>query len=106
MDSDPQDHSRSWTTRKDEKARRLAKVKHWTDGHLLDPDRIVDAFENLFAPGDRVALEGNNQKQADFLQNSKAGSLCRNSCPDLLPVIHASQNATTNRGLIFSLASQ
>ena len=55
-----------------EHARRLAKVKHWTDCHLLDPDRIVDAFENLIAPGDRVALEGNNQKQADFLSRALA----------------------------------
>ena len=72
MDSDPQDRSRSWTTRKDEKARRLASVKRWTEGHLLDPDRIVDAFENLIAPGDRVALEGDNQKQADFLSRALA----------------------------------
>jgi malonate decarboxylase alpha subunit len=70
MHSDPQDRSRSWTTRKEEKARRLASIERWTDGYLLDPDKIVEALENLIAPGDRVALEGNNQKQADFLSRA------------------------------------
>jgi len=70
MHSDPQDRSRSWNTRKHEKARRLASVEHWKAGHLLDSDRIVDALENLLTPGDRVALEGNNQKQADFLSRA------------------------------------
>src|SRR5918994_1844295 len=32
----------------------------------------VPALEELVAPGDRVALEGNNQKQADFLSRSLA----------------------------------
>jgi malonate decarboxylase alpha subunit len=52
--------------------RRLASVKHWTDGHLLDPAKIVDALQNLLAPGDRVALEGNNQKQTDSLSRALA----------------------------------
>jgi hypothetical protein len=30
------------------------------------------ALENLLAPGDRVVLEGNNQKQADFLSRMLA----------------------------------
>jgi malonate decarboxylase alpha subunit len=34
---------------------------------VLDSARIVDALELLLAGGDRVVLEGNNQKQADFL---------------------------------------
>lgn len=29
-------------------------------------------MENLLAPGDRVVLEGNNQKQADFLSRMLA----------------------------------
>ncbi|MFN2604580.1 MAG: malonate decarboxylase subunit alpha, partial [Gemmatimonadaceae bacterium] len=36
------------------------------------PAQIVDALEALIVPGDRVALEGNNQKQADFLSRSLA----------------------------------
>jgi malonate decarboxylase alpha subunit len=67
-------HSRSWTTRKEEKARRLARVKPWIHGPLLDPDKIIEALQNLISPGDRVALEGNNQKQADFLSRALAGT--------------------------------
>jgi malonate decarboxylase alpha subunit len=69
---DPEGHSRSWTTRKEEKARRLARVQPWVHGRLLDTDKIVDALQNLISPGDRVALEGNNQKQADFLSRALA----------------------------------
>jgi malonate decarboxylase alpha subunit len=72
MHSDPQGRSRSWTTRKEEKARRLARVEPWIQGGVLDADKIVDALQNLILPGDRVALEGNNQKQADFLSRALA----------------------------------
>ncbi|MCF8563207.1 malonate decarboxylase subunit alpha [Alicyclobacillus tolerans] len=64
--------ARSWTTQRDEKARRLAKVKDWLEGVLLPSNRIVDALEVLLAPGDRVVLEGNNQKQATFLSHALA----------------------------------
>jgi malonate decarboxylase alpha subunit len=63
---------RSWTTRRDEKARRLAGVAPLADGRVLPAERIVEALEALLAPGDRVALEGDNQKQADFLSRALA----------------------------------
>jgi malonate decarboxylase alpha subunit len=39
---------------------------------LLPTERIVEALELLLSPGDRVVMEGNNQKQADFLSRSLA----------------------------------
>jgi len=63
---------RSWTTRRDEKARRLAAVADWLEDGVLPTARLTDAFERLIRPGDRVALEGDNQKQADFLSRSLA----------------------------------
>ncbi|EQL42809.1 malonate decarboxylase subunit alpha (plasmid) [Pseudomonas aeruginosa VRFPA03] len=39
---------------------------------MLPRERLVAALEALIAPGDRVVLEGNNQKQADFLSRSLA----------------------------------
>jgi malonate decarboxylase alpha subunit len=63
---------RSWTTLRDEKARRLAAVSPWLEDGILPQERIVDALEALIRPGDRVALEGDNQKQADFLSRSLA----------------------------------
>jgi len=41
-------------------------------GVVLDPAKIVEALESLLCPHDRVVLEGNNQKQADFLSRSLA----------------------------------
>jgi malonate decarboxylase alpha subunit len=64
--------ARSWTTRRDEKARRLAQVVSLANGRVLATERIVETLEMLLAPCDRVALEGNNQKQADFLSRSLA----------------------------------
>ncbi len=56
-----------WNKRKTEKNRRLALVRDLASGSVLRSDSIVAALELLIAPGDRVVLEGNNQKQADFL---------------------------------------
>jgi malonate decarboxylase alpha subunit len=61
-----------WATRRAEKHRRLARVASIADGVVLPTDRIVDVLQNLIAPGDRVVVEGNNQKQADFLSRSLA----------------------------------
>ncbi|MCM2320880.1 MAG: malonate decarboxylase subunit alpha [Pseudomonas sp.] len=61
-----------WSRRRSEKQRRLAQVRHLADGVVLPTDKIVAALEALLAPGDRVVLEGNNQKQADFLSRSLA----------------------------------
>ena len=63
---------RSWTTRRAEKARRLNQVAHLTQGRVLSSERIIEALTLLLAPGDRVVLEGDNQKQADFLSRSLA----------------------------------
>lgn len=61
---------RSWTKRRDEKNLRLNEAKMWLTGKLLPTERIVDALEVLIKPGDKVVLEGNNQKQASFLSES------------------------------------
>jgi malonate decarboxylase alpha subunit len=39
-------------------------------GPVLETGRIVEALEQLLEPGDAVALEGDNQKQADFLSRA------------------------------------
>lgn len=41
-------------------------------GKVLDTECVVEALQALIAPHDRVALEGNNQKQADFLSRALA----------------------------------
>jgi malonate decarboxylase alpha subunit len=62
----------SWLTRREEKARRVERVAKVAHGRVLPTEEIVPALEALIAPGDRVVLEGNNQKQADFLSRSLA----------------------------------
>jgi malonate decarboxylase alpha subunit len=62
----------SWTTRRDRKRSRLEGVKPWMQGPILSPDKIIDALQLLIKSGDRVVLEGDNQKQADFLSRSLA----------------------------------
>ena len=59
--------SRSWTTRRDKKAARLALTGEMFPGRIIPTEKIVDVLEALITPGDRVALEGDNQKQASFL---------------------------------------
>src|SRR5712672_1665123 len=62
--------SRSWTTRRDEKRRRMELVRPWMTGPILPRERIIAALETLIVSGDRIVLEGDNQKQADFLSRS------------------------------------
>ena len=50
------------------KAARLAKIDQLLKGKLLDNEHIIEALELLISPGDKVVLEGDNQKQASFYQ--------------------------------------
>src|SRR5246127_5288180 len=62
--------AKSWATRRQEKRRRIESVQPWMQGAILSPEKIIDALELLLKSGDRVVLEGDNQKQADFLSRS------------------------------------
>lgn len=59
-----------WDTRRREKQRRIASLG--IPDKILPTDNIVALLEKLISPGDRVVMEGNNQKQADFLSRSLA----------------------------------
>ncbi|PGT84374.1 malonate decarboxylase subunit alpha [Bacillus sp. AFS040349] len=63
---------RSWSTRFDAKQKRLESVKSLVDGRVIPTEHIVTAMESLIQPGERVVLEGNNQKQASFLSQALA----------------------------------
>ena len=69
---DQQQATRSWTTRRDEKKRRMRLVSSWMSGPLLPREKLVESLEALIAPADRIVLEGDNQKQADYLSRSLA----------------------------------
>jgi len=57
-----QGSSRSWTTRRDEKQRRLRSVSSWMNGPHLPRDKLVESLQMLIAPGDRIVLEGDNHR--------------------------------------------
>ena len=60
----------NWAKRRTEKHRRLRLVEKWLANHILPAERIVDALQSLVQPNDRVVIEGDNQKQADFLSRA------------------------------------
>src|SRR3954470_891545 len=64
-----------WTRQRDDRAARLARAGALAGvrGKLVDADAAIALLEALIEPGDRVCLEGDNQKQADFLARSLAG---------------------------------
>ena len=59
-----------WSRRRAKKAARLARIAPWMKGLVLETGAIVEALQALLEPGDAVALEGDNQKQADFLSRA------------------------------------
>lgn len=63
--------ARTWTTRADKRAARLARAAQALGPRLrvklVPADAITELLEAVIEPHDRVCLEGNNQKQADFL---------------------------------------
>ena len=56
-----------WDTQKRSRAARLARARGVTPGKIADAAAIGALLQAVIEPGDRVCLEGNNQKQADFL---------------------------------------
>jgi malonate decarboxylase alpha subunit len=62
----------SWKKRLEAKEKRMEKMKDITSSRIIPANKIVQALETLIQPGDRVVLEGNNQKQASFLSAALA----------------------------------
>ena len=62
---------RVWNRRAQGRIRRMeraaARLGPCLSGKIVDADAIVALLEEVILTGDRVCLEGNNQKQADFL---------------------------------------
>ncbi|MFZ5455424.1 MAG: malonate decarboxylase subunit alpha [Pseudomonadota bacterium] len=76
-----------WNQRAARRARRLERLAPLTRGRQIAAADIVAALEAAIEPGDRVCLEGNNQKQADFLAESLA-----DCSPERLHDLHMAQS--------------
>ncbi|WP_271178657.1 malonate decarboxylase subunit alpha [Leifsonia poae] len=72
-----------WSTRRREKGRRLEQLGITGSSKVVDAWCIDDVLATLIQPGDRVSIEGDNQKQADFL----AGALAQ-ADPERLHDLH------------------
>jgi malonate decarboxylase alpha subunit len=59
-----------WNSRREDKQHRLERAAPYVRGKLVRREAIVAVLESLLHAGDRVVLEGDNQKQADFLSRS------------------------------------
>ena len=61
----------NWNTKAENRAARLARAANALGADLAGKHVATEAIgkllEAVLEPGDRVCLEGNNQKQADFL---------------------------------------
>ena len=66
-----------WDTQQRNRAARLQRAQQTLgadlQGKILSAGRIGDLLHTVIECGDRVCLEGNNQKQADFLAKALAG---------------------------------
>ena len=63
---------RNWHTHRDAKAARLNGTSALLDGKFAKTEDVVKVLEALIKPGDKVVLEGDNQKQASFLSEALA----------------------------------
>lgn len=64
--------ARSWDSQRENRACRLERAARAGFGREVPDDQIIELFEAVMQPGDRICIEGNNQKQADFLAESLA----------------------------------
>ena len=72
-----QSHSREacvvqWQKQRSERQDRLEAASKYARGKLVAPENIRAILEAVVRPNDRVCLEGDNQKQADFLAEALA----------------------------------
>lgn len=64
--------ARHWNTLADRRQARLQRASDAGLGRLVPHAEVTRLLHTVLEPGDRVCLEGNNQKQADFLADCLA----------------------------------
>ena len=72
MTTTPSATPHRWDSRRAAKAERLHAGSARSTGKVVDPAQLKDLLHDVIRPGDRIALEGDNQKQADFLSRTLA----------------------------------
>jgi len=64
---------RQWDRNARSRAARIARAARLARGKSVEAANAIALLETVIEPGDRVCLEGNNQKQADFLAQCLVG---------------------------------
>ena len=62
----------SWNAMQLSRANRLERAASAGIGKIVPSNKAVQLLEAIILPGDRLCIEGNNQKQADFLSETLA----------------------------------
>ncbi|GAA0802000.1 malonate decarboxylase subunit alpha [Psychrobacter piscatorii] len=76
-----------WNLQKIRRNKKLDAAKNKGLEKLVPNDRAIELLETVLAPEDKICIEGNNQKQADFL------SECLSQCnSDVLNNLHILQS--------------
>jgi malonate decarboxylase alpha subunit len=76
-----------WNSQQHARDERLAAGRRFASGKMVAPKDVTTMLESVVRPGDRICLEGDNQKQADFLAACLA-----NSNPKVLHDLHVVQS--------------
>ena len=66
------DRAHAWDTARRDRPARLERARAVAPERWVDPQRTTALLEAILQPGDRVCVEGDNQKQADFLARALA----------------------------------
>jgi malonate decarboxylase alpha subunit len=77
----------SWQKRRSSRDQRLSGARGIANGKIVGPADVTALLEALLRPGDRVCVEGDNQKQADHLAKALA-----NCNPSKLHDLHMVQS--------------
>jgi malonate decarboxylase alpha subunit len=83
----PDGESRDWDSQKRSREERLQAGSKFVRGKIVKPADTTALLEAIIRPGDRLCLEGDNQKQADFLAECLA-----KADPDKLHDLHVVQS--------------
>ena len=62
----------SWNAMQLSRLARLERAASAGIGKIVPSNKVVELLESVILPSDRLCVEGNNQKQADFLSEALA----------------------------------
>ena len=68
----------AWDTERQKKREKMEAIYQFSDGKVVKEDQIKQLLEAAIRPGETVAIEGDNQKQA--VQLSKGCLLYTSRC--------------------------